>query len=126
MNMIVFDTSFLMMLVEKRSYIVEEIIKLLDPVKFEVPTCVIQELQMIMSSKAVKKSKNATLALRIAESKMTKVDASRKGSVDDKIISCARGRNDVFVATMDYALRKRLMMENLKCITLSNDKVVLC
>jgi len=114
------------MLVEKRSYIVEEIIKLLDPVKFEVPTCVIQELQMIMSSKAVKKSKNAMLALRIAESKMIKVDASRKGSVDDKIISCARGRNDVFVATMDYALRKRLMMENLKCITLSNDKVVLC
>jgi rRNA-processing protein FCF1 len=57
---------------------------------------------------------------------MIKVDASRKGSVDDKIISCARGRNDVFVATMDYALRKRLMMENLKCITLSNDKVVLC
>ncbi len=126
MNMIVFDTSFLMMLAEKRSYIVEEIIRLLDPVKFEVPTCVIQELQMLISSKTVKKSKNATLALRIAQSEMTKVDTSKIGSVDDKIISYARDGNGVFVATMDCELRKRLMMENLKCITLSNDKVVLC
>jgi rRNA-processing protein FCF1 len=126
MNMIVFDTSFLMMLAEKRSYIVEEIIRLLDPVKFEVPACVVQELQMLMSSKTVKRSKNATLALRIAQSKMTKVDTSKIGSVDDKIISYARDWDDVFVATMDYELKKRLMMENLKCITLSNDKVVLC
>lgn len=126
MNEVVFDTNFLMMLVEKPSNIVEDILRILDPVVFEVPSCVMNELSRLSSSRHVKKSKVATLSLEIAKSHMKVIEVSNVGSVDDKIVSYARGKANVYIATMDYVLRKRLVRENLKCVTLSNDKIVLC
>jgi rRNA-processing protein FCF1 len=126
LNEIVFDANFLMMLVEKPSNIIENILRLLDPVILEVPSCVVDELTRISSSKHVKKSKIAALSLEIVKSHMEVIEVPKEGSVDDKIISYARGKGSVFIATMDYELKKRLMRENLKCVTLSNDKLILC
>ena len=126
MNEVIFDTNFLMLLVEKPSNIVEDIFRILDPVVLEVPSCVMDELIRLSSSKHVKKSKIATLSIEIAKSHMKVIEVSSGGSVDDKIVTYARGKANVFIATMDYELRKRLMRENLKCVTLSNNKIVLC
>jgi rRNA-processing protein FCF1 len=114
------------MLVEKPSNIIESIYRVLNPVVLEVPSCVIDELIRISSSRHVKKSKIAALSLEIVKSHMKVIEASKEGSVDDKIISYARGKESVFIATLDHGLKKRLMRENLKCVTLSNDKLILC
>ncbi|MEM0384981.1 MAG: hypothetical protein QXG36_00035 [Nitrososphaeria archaeon] len=123
---VVFDTSFIMTLAEKSSHIIDDIIRLLDPVLFVVPDCVVEELSRLSFSKHVKKSKFALLALKFVDEKMKVVETPKVGSVDDRIVSYARGRSEVWVATMDRKLRERLFREKLKCITLSNDKVVLC
>jgi rRNA-processing protein FCF1 len=115
-----------MMLVEKPSNIIESVYRVLNPAVLEVPSCVIDELIRISSSRHVKKSKIAALSLEIVKSHMKVIEVSKEGSVDDKIISYARGKESVFIATLDYELKKRLMRENLKCVTLSNDKLILC
>lgn len=115
-----------MTLAEKSSHIIDDIIRLLDPISFVVPDCVVEELFRLSSSKHVKKSKIALLALKFVYERMRVVETVKAGSVDDRIISYARGRPEVWVATMDRRLRERLFRENLKCLTLSNDKVVLC
>lgn len=115
-----------MMLVEKPSNIIESVYKVLSPAVLEVPSCVIDELIRISYSKHVKKSKIAALSLEIVKSHMKVIEVSKEGSVDDKIISYARGKESTFIATLDYGLKKRLMRENLKCVTLSNDKLILC
>ncbi|MEM3403913.1 MAG: hypothetical protein QXJ17_05220 [Nitrososphaeria archaeon] len=125
MNEVVLDTSFLMVLSEKSSKIIEDIERLLDPVVFVVPSSVVEELKRLSKSRFVKKSKRASLALRIVSDHMQVRQVSFLGSVDDQIISYARSKSGVFVATMDSGLRRRLIKENLKCITLSTDKVVL-
>lgn len=121
-----FDTNFVMILVEKPSHIIEDINRLLDPVIFVIPSCVKEELLRLSHSRYVKKSKISSLALYMVQSHMKVVKTQDEGSVDDRIISYARDKDNVFIATMDRELRKRLIMENLKCITLSNNKVVLC
>lgn len=126
MNEVVFDTNFLMLLVEKPFNVIEEIFRILDPVIFEVPSSVMEELVRLTSSKHVKKSKIAVLSIEIVKSHMKVLEVTGEGSVDDKIVNYARGRPNVFIATMDYELRKRLMRENLKCVTLSNNKIILC
>ncbi|MCX8188851.1 MAG: hypothetical protein N3F64_04000 [Nitrososphaeria archaeon] len=123
---IVFDTSFIMTLAEKSSHIIDDIIRILDPVSFVVPDCVVEELSRLSCSRHVKKSKLALLSLKFVDEKMKVVETPKTGSVDDRIISYARTKPDVWVATMDGKLRERLFREKLKCITLSNDKVVLC
>ena len=115
-----------MLLVEKPSNIVEDIFRILDPAVLEVPSCVMDELVRLSSSKHVKKSKVAALSLEIAKSHMKVIEVSNEGSVDDKIVSYARGKGNVFIVTMDHELKKRLMSENLRCVTLSNDKLILC
>jgi rRNA-processing protein FCF1 len=57
---------------------------------------------------------------------MKVVEVGGEGAADDMIISYARGRVNVFVATLDGEMKRRLAVENLKCVTLSKDKVVLC
>ena len=121
-----FDTNFVMILVEKSSYIIEGINRLLDPVIFVVPSCVKEELLRLSHSRYVKKSKISSLALCMVQSHMKVIETPKEGSVDDRIIAYARNKDNVFIATMDRELRKRLVIENLKCITLSNNKVVLC
>jgi len=126
LNEIVLDTSFLMILAEKSSRIVDDMEELLAPVVFVVPSSVVEELNRLSRSKFVKRSKLASLALRIVRDHMQVRQMPSSGSADDQIISYARSRPGVFVATMDSELRRRLTKENLKCITLSTDKVVLC
>ena len=126
MNEVVLDTNFLMMLVERPSNIIESVYRVLNPAVLEVPSCVTDELIRISSSRHVKKSKIAALSLEIVKSNMKVIEVSKEGSVDDKIISYARGKENIFIATLDHELKKRLMRENLKCITLSNDKLILC
>lgn len=124
---IVLDTSFLMLLAEKSSqHIIDDIIRVMDPVSFVVPDCVVEELSRLSLSRHVRKSKLAQLALKFVNEKMKVVETLKTGSVDDRIVSYARGKPNVWVATMDHVLRERLLRENLKCVTLSNNKVVLC
>jgi len=128
---VVFDTSFLMFLAEKSSHVVDDIVRIMEfsqgtPISFAVPDCVVEELSRLSLSRHVKKSRLAQLALKFVKEKMKVVETSKVGSVDDRIVSYARGKPDVWVATMDRMLRERLHRESLKCVTLSNNKVVLC
>ncbi|MGB9727308.1 MAG: PIN domain-containing protein [Nitrososphaeria archaeon] len=124
---IVLDTSFLMLLTEKSSqHIIDDIIRIMGPVSFIVPDCVVEELSRLSLSRHVRKSKLAQLALKFVNEKMKVVETFKTGSVDDRIVSFARERPNAWVATMDRVLRERLLRENLKCVTLSNNKVVLC
>jgi rRNA-processing protein FCF1 len=126
LNEVVFDTNFIMALAVKSPRVIEEISRLLDPVVYVVPSCVVDELQRLSSSRHVKKSKISSLALDIIRSHMKVVEVGGEGAADDMIISYARGRGNVFVATLDGEMKRRLAVENLKCVTLSKDKVVLC
>ncbi|MGQ9780867.1 MAG: PIN domain-containing protein [Nitrososphaeria archaeon] len=126
MNEVVFDTNFVMALAVKPSRIIEEVNRLLDPVIYVVPSCVVEELKRLSTSSHVKKSKISSLALNIIMSHMKVVEMGREGTTDDVIVSYARCRDNVFVATLDSEMRRRLARENLRCITLSKDKVVLC
>jgi rRNA-processing protein FCF1 len=87
-----------------------------------IPKKVVKELEQL--SKTANKGsdkKAAKLAIQIinySEIKLIEIDS---GHTDDAIISYSKINNNL-VLTNDSELKKRLTMENIKVLTLSNNK----
>ncbi len=113
---VIFDTSFIIYLLEKPSAVIDRIIDEIGIPEITVPNSVIRELERL--SKKRKILKNYRL-LNIETFKEFDANA------DDDILNLAlKTKYPVF--TLDLELAKRLSELGLSCYTLSNDKIVTC
>lgn len=115
---VICDTSFLMVLVSTPIKCLDRVEKEIGKVNFLVPDIVIDELKHLELTSGPKKAMIAKTAIGIFKSKIVKVVNSRH--VDDAIISHAMS-NKCAAATIDTNLKKRLLLNDIPVITLSNN-----
>ena len=119
------DTSFLMVIVSKPIKQLSKMEAQLGRLDFLVPDIVIGELERLKEKAGPKRSTLAKTALEVAEVKNFKVVAVAKAQhVDDSIIEYAI-REKCAVATIDTALRKRLIANEVLVLTLSKDRLII-
>lgn len=119
------DTSFLMVIVSKP---IKQLAKMevhLGRLDFLVPDIVIGELERLKEKAGPKRSTLAKTALEVAKVKNFKVVTVAKAQhVDDSIIDYAI-REKCAVATIDAALRRRLIANEVLVLTLSKDRLII-
>lgn len=118
---VLFDSSFLMAIVEHPTTWFEDMTEMVGKVEPVTLDCVVQELKRI-SSRQGKRSKFASLALEFAGD--FGVEPSGKGEVDDEIVSYAISKNSA-VATVDRELIRTLKARRVKVVGLSKGRVAL-
>lgn len=116
------DTSFLMVLVAKPIKHVERVEHEFGRLDFVVPDVVIEELERLKEKAGPKRSTLAKTALEIAKARFSVVDVPRATHVDDSIVEYATEKKCA-VATIDTALRRRLIANEVLVITLSRDRL---
>ncbi|MDG6898114.1 MAG: hypothetical protein JRN24_00105 [Nitrososphaerota archaeon] len=121
MPLVVFDSSFLMAIVEHPTTWFEDITDEVGKVRPAVLRCTVEELTKI-SRKQLKKSRSASLALELA--KDFAVERSGSGKVDDEIVSFALERRCA-VATVDRELIRTLKARRVKVLGLRSRRVAL-
>ncbi len=121
MLLVVFDSSFLMAIVEHPTTWFEDITDEVGKVRPAVLRCTVEELTKI-SQKQLKKSRSASLALELA--KDFAVERSGSGKVDDEIVSFALERRCA-VATVDRELIRTLKARRVKVLGLRSRRVAL-
>src|SRR6185436_7747174 len=118
------DTSFLMVLVSKPIKQFPRIESQFGRLDFLVPDIVIGELERLMRKAGPKRSTLAKTALEVARVKTFKVVPIAKSQhVDDAIIEYATNHKCP-VATIDTALRRRLIANEVLVLTLSKDRLI--
>ncbi len=117
---VICDTSFLMVLVSAPVKCIDEVEKEIGKVNFLVPDIVIEELKHLERTSGPKKSMIAKTAIDISSSKSKIVEVPNSRHVDDAIINYATNHNCA-AATIDRNLKKRLLVNNILVITLSNN-----
>ena len=117
---VICDTSFLMVLVSAPVKCIDEVEKEIGKVNFLVPDIVIEELKHLERTSGPKKSMIAKTAIDISSSKSKIVEVPNSRHVDDAIINYAMNHNCA-AATIDRNLKKRLLVNNILVITLSNN-----
>ena len=118
------DTSFLMVIVSKPIKQVGKIEAQFGRLDFLVPDIVIEELERVMRKAGPKRSTLAKTALEVAKVKNFKiVPVAKAEHVDDSIIEYAM-ESKCAVATIDTALRRRLITNEVLVFTLSNDRLI--
>lgn len=120
-SVVVFDSSFLMAVVEHPTTWFEDITQFVGKFAPTVLDCTLGELKRI-SGKQLKRSKTASLALELA--KDFAIEGSGKGKVDDEIASYALARRCA-VATVDMELIRTLKARRLKVLGLRSGRVAL-
>ncbi|MDV3293614.1 MAG: hypothetical protein LYZ70_05035 [Nitrososphaerales archaeon] len=118
---VLFDSSFLMAIVEHPTTWFEDITEMVGNVKPVTLDCVVEELKRI-SSRQGKRSKFASLAIEFAGD--FAVEPSGSGKVDDEIVSYAISKNSA-VATVDNELIRTLKARRVKVVGLRNGRVAL-
>jgi len=116
------DTSFLMVLVSKPIKHVERMEHEFGRLDFVVPDIVIDELKRLQEKAGPKRSTLAKTALEISKSRFTVVKVPKATHVDDSIVEYATEQKCA-VATIDTALRRRLIANNVMVLTLSRDRL---
>jgi len=119
MVLVLFDSSFLMAVVEHPTTWFEDITDAVGKVRPTVLDCTVDELQRIVR-KQLRKSRTAALALELA--KEFAVEKSGGGRVDDEIVSYSLARHCV-VATVDRELVRTLRARRVKVLGLKNGRV---
>jgi rRNA-processing protein FCF1 len=119
MVQVLFDSSFLMAIVEHPTTWFEDITDLQGRVRPTVLKCTVEELQKI-AQKQLKKARTAALALELA--KDFAVEKSGSGKVDDEIVSHALAARCV-VATIDRELIKTLKARKVRVLGLKSGRV---
>ncbi len=119
MQQVIFDSSFLMAVVENPTTWFEDIVQKAGKFQPVLPACVRDELEKIASGQG-KKSRTARVSLDLA-SKFAIVPCG-KARVDDEIVSAALS-NGAMVATTDGDLANSLRAVHLKVITLRSGRV---
>ncbi|MEM2140737.1 PIN domain-containing protein [Nitrososphaera sp.] len=116
------DTSFLMVLVSKPIKHVERMEHEFGRLEFVVPDVVIDELKRLEEKAGPKRSTLAKTALAVAKARFTAVRVPKAAHVDDSIVEYATEKKCA-VATIDTALRRRLIANNVLVLTLSRDRL---
>jgi rRNA-processing protein FCF1 len=118
---VIFDSSFLMAVVERPTTWFEDIVDGVGKFQPVLLDCVRTELEGIASGEG-KRSRNARVCLELA----SKFDAAACGgaSVDDEIVSAARSTG-ALVASVDAELLAALKAAHLQAITLRSGRVSL-
>jgi len=119
MVQVLFDSSFLMSVVEHPTTWFEDIVGLVGKVKPAVLGCTVDELKR-MAQKQLKKSRTAALALEFA--KDFTIEKSGKGKVDDEIVSHALATKCT-VATLDRELVRTLKARHVRVLGLKGGRV---
>ncbi len=119
--LVLFDSSFLMAIVEHPTTWFEDITELVGKAKPLTLDCIVEELNRI-SGRQGKRSKFASLALEFAGD--FDVEPSGKGKVDDEIVSFAVSKKSA-VATVDRELITTLKARRVKVIGLKKGRVAL-
>ena len=118
---VVFDSSFLMSVVERPTTWYEDIVDAIGKFQPVLLDCVGAELQKIASGQG-KRSRTARVALDLASAFRRRPCGSAR--VDDEIISAAAGSGRL-VATTDRDLSKGARAAHVRVITLSRGRVTL-
>lgn len=116
------DTSFLMVIVSKPVKNMERIEREFGRLDFVVPDVVVDELRRLEEKAGPKRSALARTALEISRSRFRVVAVPRAAHVDDSIVEHAT-REKCAVATIDTALRRRLIASEVLVLTLSRDRL---
>lgn len=92
----------------------------LGKIEFVIPTIVIRELNRIASLAGIKRSKEAKLALELANKfKIIELE----GAAADDVITAYAVRHKCFAATIDSELKNKLRRNSVNVITLSNNRL---
>ncbi len=113
---VIFDTSFIIYLLEKPSFALDRIIDEIGMPEITVPNSVIRELEKLSKKKKIIKN------YRLISMEVFK---EFNGNADDDILNLAQ-KTKYPVFTLDLELAKKLSELGLQCYTLSNDKIVAC
>ncbi len=119
MVLVLFDSSFLMAIVEHPTTWFEDITDIVGKVRPAVLKCTAEELQKI-AQKQLKKSRTAALALEFT--KEFAVEKSGSGKVDDEIVSYALAKHCA-VATVDRELVRTLRARKVRVLGLRSGRV---
>jgi hypothetical protein len=111
-----------MVLVSKPIKNVERIQHEFGRLDFMVPDAVIDELERLQEKAGPKRSALARTALEISRSRFRVVAVPRAAHVDDSIVEYATDKKCA-VATIDTALRRRLIANGVLVLTLSRDRL---
>jgi uncharacterized protein len=119
---VICDTSFLMVLVSVPIKCIDKVEKEIGNINFLVPDIVIEELKHLEQISGPKKAMIAKTAIDITRSRSKVVQITNFRHVDDAIFDYAVSHNCA-AATIDRNLKKRLLVNHLLVITLSNNKL---
>ncbi|MDA4120899.1 MAG: hypothetical protein OK404_00650 [Thaumarchaeota archaeon] len=121
MREVIFDSSFLIAVVEDPTTWFEDLTESLGKFQPTILVCVAAELQRLASRQG-KRGRSARVALELAK-EFQRVGCGSAG-VDDEIVSAALDRNAV-VATTDGTLAKTLRRLHVQTVMLSSRRVTL-
>ena len=116
---VLFDSSFLMAVVEHPTTWFEDITGILGRFEPAVLSCTVDELKRL-AGKQLKRSRTAALALELAED--FRVEESGSGRVDDEIVSHALASR-CLVATIDKELVRTLRARRVRVLGLKGGRV---
>jgi len=119
MVLVLFDSSFLMAVVERPTTWFEDIVQTVGKVQPAILQCTSDELKRI-AGKQLKRSRTAALALEFAKDFASKDSGS--GKVDDEIVSFALEKRCV-VATVDRELARTLRARRVRVLGLKGGRV---
>jgi uncharacterized protein len=118
------DTSFLMVLVSRPIRKLDEVEKHIGKLNILVPNIVIDELTILQQKAGPKRSMTAKTAIEISKTRFKVIDVIKSRHVDDAIIEYAI-MHKCATATIDTALRKRLIKNKILVITISNNRLLI-
>jgi rRNA-processing protein FCF1 len=118
---VIFDSSFLMAVVERPTAWFEDLVDAVGKFDPELPDCVRSELMKIAAGEG-RKSRSARVALDLASRFGT--FPCGKGTVDDEIVSAALTRK-ALVATVDAELARALKGSRVRVVSLRSGRVAL-
>ena len=121
---VLLDTNILMMAARLGRNLLDEISSAMGTaVEYVVPSFVMDELRRLVETGSPSVSRQASLALRLAE-KCSVIEAPLRRGVDESILEVAKLQGLV-VATCDGRLRKRLRAEGVAVVYPRNNYFVL-
>jgi uncharacterized protein len=118
------DTSFLMVLVSTPIGKLDEVERHIGKLNILVPSIVIDELKILQKKAGPKRSMTAKTAIEISKTRFKAIEIIKSRHVDDAIIEYAI-KHKCATATIDTALRKRLIKNKILVITISNNRLLI-
>ncbi|HEX2068500.1 MAG TPA: hypothetical protein VHF08_07330 [Nitrososphaeraceae archaeon] len=118
------DTSFLMVIVSTPIRQLDRVESQIGKLNLLVPSIVIDELKRLQQKAGPKRSMIAKTAIDISHVRFKVIETVKSQHVDDAIVEYAL-RHKCAAATIDTALRKRLIKNNVLVITISNNRLII-